>query len=110
MITIRIITNREEHCIEVISRGHALYDAPGYDIVCAAVSALMINTANSIEQLTENELTVDEDQQEDGYLRIAIPSDSTDDAFLLMDSLRLGLTSVALSYGEDYLAIQQITM
>ena len=34
--------------------GHAEYAEYGQDIVCAAVSALVINTINSIEQYTED--------------------------------------------------------
>ena len=106
MISIQIGLYKE-HCIEVESCGHALYDSPGYDIVCAAVSALMINTANSLEQLTEDPLTIDENMEEDGYLRIAVPGDCSDAARLLMDSLRLGLQSVAQSYGDEYISIQE---
>ena len=34
--------------------GHARYADVGQDIVCAGVSALVINTINSVENLTEN--------------------------------------------------------
>ena len=36
-------------------KGHAGYAEEGYDIICAAVSALTVNTINSIEQFTEED-------------------------------------------------------
>ena len=36
------------------SKGHAGYAPAGEDIVCAAVSALIITTVNSIETFTED--------------------------------------------------------
>ena len=36
-------------------QGHAGYAEPGQDIVCAAVSALVINTINAIEAFTEDD-------------------------------------------------------
>lgn len=38
--------------------GHAGYAAYGEDIVCAAVSALVINTINSLEEITGEEMEV----------------------------------------------------
>ena len=40
-------------------QGHAGYADAGEDIVCAAVSALVINTINSIEEFTEDAFTCD---------------------------------------------------
>ena len=39
--------------------GHAMYAEAGSDIVCAAVSALVINTINSIEEFTDDPFTCD---------------------------------------------------
>ena len=36
------------------SNGHAGYAEEGQDIICAAVSALIVNTVNSVETLTED--------------------------------------------------------
>ena len=37
---------------------HAGFARAGRDIVCAAISALVFNTINSIEQLTEDDFSV----------------------------------------------------
>ena len=49
--------------------GHAEYAQPGQDVVCAAVSMLAINTANSIECLTEDRfsMTADDEKGEIHY-------------------------------------------
>ena len=43
--------------------GHAEYAQPGQDVVCAAVSMLAINTANSIECLTEDRFSMTADDE-----------------------------------------------
>ena len=101
MIHIRIAT-KNSRCIQVVSKGHAEYAEEGQDIICAAVSVLMVNTANSIETLTEDGFTCEED---DGYVAIAIEEESSEGAHLLMESLRLGLESIRETYGDAYLDI-----
>ena len=101
MIHIRIAT-RHSQSIQVETRGHAEYAEEGQDIICAAVSVLMVNTANSLEQLTDDGFTCEED---DGYVAIAIEQEASDAAILLMNSLRLGLESIQETYGDAYLDI-----
>ena len=101
MIHIRIAT-KNSRCIQVVSKGHAEYAEEGQDIICAAVSVLMVNTANSIETLTEDGFTCEED---DGYVAIAIEEKASEGAYLLMESLRLGLESIRETYGDAYLDI-----
>ena len=101
MIHIRIAT-KNSRCIQVVSKGHAEYAEEGQDIICAAVSVLMVNTANSIETLTEDGFTCEED---DGYVAIAIEEEESEGAHLLMESLRLGLESIRETYGDAYLDI-----
>ena len=43
--------------------GHARYADVGQDIVCAGVSALVINTINSVENLTENAAEAESDEE-----------------------------------------------
>ena len=42
--------------------GHAGYDDIGKDIVCAAVSVLVINTLNSIERFTDDKTSCVSDE------------------------------------------------
>ncbi len=85
--------------------GHAGYAEAGEDIVCAAVSALVINAINSIEEFTEDAFTCD---CQDGMIRNwEFTSEVSKETELLMDSLMLGLSSVQKSYGEKYLGIEK---
>lgn len=83
--------------------GHAGYAEAGEDIVCAAVSALVINALNSIEQFTEDAFTCD---CQDGMIKSwEFTAEVSKETELLMDSLMLGLSSVQKSYGDRYLEI-----
>ena len=54
MITITV-KKRKGNYLEFESKGHAGYAEEGHDIVCAAVSVLVINTVNSFEAFTEDQ-------------------------------------------------------
>ncbi len=85
--------------------GHAGYADPGEDIVCAAVSALVINAINSIEKFTEDAYTCD---CQDGMIKSwEFTSEVSEQTTLLMDSLMLGLADVQKSYGEKYLKVNR---
>ena len=55
MITIKVRKKNGSY-EEFISKGHAGYAEEGQEIICAAVSALVINTVNSLEQLTKDSI------------------------------------------------------
>ena len=65
MITITV-KKRNGNYLEFVSKGHAGYAEEGQDIVCAAVSVLVINTVNSLETFTDDQFEV---QEEDVYKR-----------------------------------------
>ncbi|MCD7818686.1 MAG: ribosomal-processing cysteine protease Prp [Lachnospiraceae bacterium] len=85
-------------------KGHAGYAEEGSDIVCAAVSALALNTANSIEAFTEDffEQKLSEDG---GYLQMDFPNGTGEKASLLMDSLILGIRGIEADYGTEYITL-----
>lgn len=91
----------------IVSEGHALYDEEGSDIVCAGVSALMINAVNSLDQLTEDGIVVDEGGAEGGFLSLRLEAPQSAQAKLLLDSLMLGLHSIFENYGEAFLTIDE---
>ncbi len=58
---IKISIKYEENKIkEVLIKGHALYDDYGKDIVCAAVSSIVITTINAILSINKDSITFDE--------------------------------------------------
>ena len=82
--------------------GHAGFMKKGRDIVCAAISILTINTANSIMTLTDTKIHVDEN---DGFISWKFEDRPGEAATLLMDSLLIGLRSVEEDY-KGYLTLR----
>ena len=62
----------------------------GEDIVCAGISALVINTVNSIEAFTEDEFTIDVDESS-ARIHFMIKNKPSKESLLLLNSLILGL-------------------
>ncbi|MBL0387046.1 ribosomal-processing cysteine protease Prp [Tumebacillus sp. ITR2] len=84
-------------------QGHADAAEYGQDIVCAAVSMLVINTVNSAEQLLGVVLATD-DTTAPGDVKCSIPvlADQTadDKLQLLLEAMVLGLHSVRDEYPD----------
>ncbi|MBR1507390.1 MAG: ribosomal-processing cysteine protease Prp [Eubacterium sp.] len=83
--------------------GHAGYNDEGNDIVCSAVSALTINTVNSIEQLCRDEYKKSIDER--GSIRFKVMNPASKEAELLIRSLRIGLCNIYEQYGNDYIRV-----
>ena len=84
--------------------GHAGYAKQGKDIVCAAVSALVMNTMNSIHSFTTDVFDYKEDEKK-GMVDFRIISEPCPETKLLLKSLSLGLQGIQETYGEKYLRI-----
>ena len=98
------VKKRKGSYLDFLSKGHAGYAEEGQDIVCAAVSALIVTTENSLDEFTEEEIEVRED---DGYVSIHIKTNpNTERGKLLMDSLILRLTEIEHSYNNRYLTVR----
>lgn len=85
--------------------GHADAGEYGSDIVCAAVSALAINTINGIEALAGVKPLIDADDTKGGQLYVEIPSNMTQEQTnitqILLENLLLGLQSVQEENSES---------
>ena len=98
------VKKRNGSYLDFLSRGHAGYAEEGQDIVCAAVSALIITTVNSLDAFTEEKIEVGED---DGYVSIHFKTNpNTERGKLLMDSLILGVAESEHSYNNRYLTVR----
>ncbi len=93
MIRITIYQSAEHGYRGFLCKGHAGYADSGEDIVCAAVSVLVINTVNSIERFGGQPFTC-ETEQEDGVIDFRLKDNPTAETKLLLDSMVLGLTEV----------------
>ena len=89
MIKVTVYKTRRHDYVGFDVSGHAGYAEAGSDIVCAAVSALVITAINSIERFTKDETSC-----------------VSHDAGLLLDSMILGLEEIEdSSEHEEYIDI-----
>ncbi len=102
MIQISIIRHNNEYS-QIKAFGHAEYDDYGKDIICSAVSVLVINTANSLEKFTEDLILAE--THKDGTTEILLKEHPSKEAVLLIDSLILGLEGIRNQYGKKYLSV-----
>jgi uncharacterized protein len=91
-------------------KGHAGYAKTlffffkGDDIICAAISALSLNTANALTELTSNPVEVT--QTDDGYVNV-ISNDKLDDyGQLLLEAFVLGIVNIQDNYGNEFIHIK----
>jgi len=72
----------------------------GEDIVCAAVSALVLNAVNSIEEFTDEVMFVETEAE--GYIKLHMPDieagNDNRDVDLLLSSMLLGLNQIKNQY------------
>ena len=90
MIHVTIYCNKEKECTGFQTEGHAEYDDPGQDIVCAAASILVINTINAVEKFAGDEVTLSSDPEK-GLISYQIIGRPSKEAGLLLKTMILGL-------------------
>ena len=78
--------------------GHAGYAEAGFDIICAAVSALAVNCVNSVEQIAGDRVSAEE---REGFLACVFPGGLSHDGSVLMESMLIGLRMIAETTAED---------
>ena len=90
--------------------GHAQYakkrlfgNSP--DILCAAISMMVISTVNSLEELAGEKLTVTENE-DTGFLRCDFEGILQEKSVFLMDSMVFSLENLSRKYGEQYLQVK----
>ncbi len=105
MTTITITKSSDDSFKSIECKGHAGYADSGYDIVCAAISAMTINTINSIDRFTDDSFDTYQDEEK-GIIRIKFKQSPSADADLLLRSFELGVTSIFEQYGKKFLNIK----
>ena len=102
MTQITIYRDREGAYTGFRCEGHSGYAAAGEDIVCAGISALVINTVNAVETLTQTTVETEADAEE-GLITARFPSGCGPQAKLLVDAMVLGLQGIQKNYGKKFL-------
>ena len=85
--------------------GHAGYAKNQPDIVCAAVSVLVINTINAMEKLADQMLEAVQNE-ETGFIKCDFMNSLNEKSILLMDAMVLGLQDISKAYGRKYLQVK----
>ncbi len=110
MIKVKIY--RKAHRIDSFEiSGHANSGPYGYDLVCAAVSAVSFGSVNAALELSGTELEITQGG-EGGYLSVAIPDETPDearkkihDAFEVMF---ISLQTIERDYGQ-FIKIEEVS-
>ncbi|MBP3476509.1 MAG: ribosomal-processing cysteine protease Prp [Lachnospiraceae bacterium] len=82
--------------------GHAGYADYGKDIVCASISVLVINTINSLDEITGERMEVEADEETGTIQCSFVDQPLKETSRALMDSLVLGLTQIEKQYGKKH--------
>lgn len=85
--------------------GHSGFAVNGEDIVCAAVSVLVINAINSLEELA-NEIMATTTNEKTGVINCLFLKSLSEKGKLLMESMILGLSGVSKQYGKQYVTLK----
>ena len=97
MIKVHINENK------IIIAGHAMFDDYGKDIVCAAVSSIVITSINACLKIDKESLTY---QEEKDKLTIEITSDNKN-ILLIIENMIQMLSELALTYKKNIKIIKE---
>ncbi len=110
MIKVRI-EKKENKIYAFEVSGHAGYASHGEDIICAAISMLVINTINSIDYLTDDEIILEEHNQQTGHIWFKLNIETkpySGETDVLLKSLELGIKSAIEQYGSKYIEMKEV--
>ena len=90
--------------------GHAEYAkkrlfGKSHDILCSAISVLVISTMNALDELAGEKMTV-VDNEETGFIKCDFDSILQEKSVFLMDSMVFSLENLSKEYGEQYLQVK----
>ncbi len=108
MTRVSIFVNANDEYLGYSLQGHAMFAPNGSDIVCAALSALAISTANSIEMISGQVPETDMDQDE-GILCVTFPWEANYETGLFMKSFELAVNDIAKQY-KDNVSFKKMTI
>ncbi|MCC2685291.1 MAG: ribosomal protein [Paenibacillaceae bacterium] len=108
---IEILVNRRQSDRSIRSfqvSGHAEFDKPGKDLVCAGVSSVTVGTVNAIEEVVG---VMMEHRMAKGLLSAALPEGITEEqerqAGLLLESMLVMLRAIKETYHGKYISMKE---
>ena len=110
MTRVQIIRTKEGHTRAFTCQGHTEYSKRDADVVCAGVSAIVINTINCLHDLLHEEVEVDFDEKNGGDITCNFLEDTGKEGELLIDCMIHGLEWIEQQYGSQYLNHSIITI
>lgn len=100
---------KDSHYYALEVSGHAYFDEPGKDIVCAAVSVLATTGYNSLcHHLGPEHLRL-EVKESEGYLKLEVKESAEHDRQMIdiiMKTIAVGMDSIAQTYKEHVTLIE----
>lgn len=106
MIKVNVFKNEDNLITGFKVIGHADYAEKGSDIVCAAVSALVINTINSIDKFTSDTFDLIQDEDK-GLIEFNMIDSVSSYGNLFLNSLAYGLQGIQEEYTDKYIKVSQ---
>lgn len=111
MTTIEISKDKSGAYRQILCMGHADYAKRHWfhrepDILCAAISALVISAVNALEELAGEEFTA-VTNEETGFMKLEFPADASlqEKSVFLLDALVFSLQQLSGKYGKQYLQV-----
>ena len=108
MIRIKVRRNRSKRIRSILVTGHAEYDAAGYDVVCAAVSALVQTIPLAFDKVLGLDMIY---LREKGRFWAFLPQLDEEELVLLQaeaifQAMLVGLRNMEASY-QDFIEIKE---
>ncbi|MCM1112259.1 MAG: ribosomal-processing cysteine protease Prp [Muribaculum sp.] len=107
MTTVEIRKDQSGAYRQILCMGHAGYAKKHEpDILCAAISALVISSMNALEDLAGERITAATDE-DSGFMKFDFPEDAPlqEKSVFLLDALVYSLESLSRQYGRRYLQV-----
>ena len=104
MVGITVMRDAHQLPVGFRSEGHADFDEEGRDIICAAVSVMELNLANSVAEFTDARFSC-QIGEDTGTFEFLLADREDEKAALLLDSCLLGMEAIRQQYGSNYLQI-----
>ncbi|WP_176461588.1 ribosomal-processing cysteine protease Prp [Anaeromicrobium sediminis] len=108
-VIVKVYVNNENVIYGYEIEGSTGYYKYGEDIVAAGISTIGQNTLNSIKIFTEDKV---EEKIDVEYLKCILPNmknnDGSQEANVLLNSAVLGLYSIQVSYGSEFINVVKV--